>query len=137
MFGTLLDKGRSRRACQDVNSANNWFVVSVTAIVIALSVGCDNPVGPSEDAVTTEITTCSGVMDFTRVNVTIGGTVRANRSVRFVTVTGYANDQRLFPTDSLGFMDRGDVETFTITGDITATTQTTVECRVEVSFQVD
>ena len=65
--------------------------------------------------------------------VTIGGTVRANRDIDFVEVTGYANDQRLFFTDSLGFMDKGDVETFTITGRIT-TSSTELQCRAEVSF---
>lgn len=114
-----------------------WPVVLMTVAVMGAGLGCDNPLGPSEDAVTTEITVCSGNRDFlNRVDVTIGGTVRANRSVRSVTVTGYANDQRLFFTDSLGFMDRGDVEAFTITGEIT-TSATTLECRVDVSFTVD
>lgn len=111
----------------------------VTAIAIgAFSVGCDdNPVGPSEDAITLDVTTCSGVTRFSRVEVTIGGTVRATRSVSLVRVTGYANDQQVGFPDSLGSLDRGDVEAFTITGDITATSQTTLECRAEASFRVD
>ena len=119
-------------------SGTKWVVALAITIAVACGVGCDNPLGPSGDAVTTEITTCSGQRDFlsSRVDVTIAGTVRANRSVSFVRVTGYANGQRLFFTDSLGFMDMGDVEAFTVTGDIT-TSQTTLECRVEVSFDVD
>ena len=122
-------------------TAQTWaptagFLATVIAIG-ALSVGCDNPAAPSEDAVTVEVTTCSGVREFSRVEVTIGGTVRARTSVSFVRVTGYANGQQVGFPDSLGFMERGDVETFTITGHITATSQTTVECRAEVSFSVD
>ena len=136
MFRASWADGEFERPCANEN-ATNRFVVLVIAIGVALGIGCDNPLSPSEDAVTTEITTCSGQRDFSsRVDVTIGGTVRASRSVNFVTVAGYANGQRLFFTDSLGFMDKGDVEVFTVTGDIT-TSQTTLECRVEVSFDVD
>ena len=62
--------------------------------------------------------------------------MRATRSVSFVAVTGYANDQRLFFQDNLGFMDKGDVEAFTITGQID-TSQDTLECRVDVSYSID
>lgn len=117
---------------------------TLVVMAVALSVfgvGCDNLLGPPEDAVTVQVTTCSGKRDIAgRVDVTIGGTVRAHWSVKFVTVTGYADDQWRIGMDSLGFMDKGDVEAFTITGRFTTSpisAQTTLKCTAEVSYNVD
>ena len=112
----------------------NWFLLLAMAIAF---VGCDDLLGPSDDAVAVEVTTCSG-RGLGSVDVTIGGTVRATRSVSFVTVTGYANDQRLFSEDRLGSMDGGDVKAFTVTGRINSDlNQTSLVCRAEVSYSVD
>ncbi|MDE0063038.1 MAG: S8 family serine peptidase [Gammaproteobacteria bacterium] len=85
------------------------------------------------DAVATTITECSGESDGTWVDATIGGNVRANRSVSSVRVEGSANGFFL-GSRSLGDMSRGGSEDFTISGRFADPGATTIDCEVETTW---
>ena len=81
---------------------------------------------PSGDAVTGSITDCSGAVGY----VFISGTVRANRSVSNLVLTGYIGNSWVGRT-SLGFMSAGQSKDFTITGLLGAPSG---RCRVEMTW---
>ena len=86
---------------------------------------------PASDAVTIEITECSGnVITLGTVLATIRGTVQAHRSVSSAYVTGTVNGQ-LVRRVPLGFISAGQTETFTIIGTI-STFSTSLRCEVSV-----
>ena len=73
---------------------------------------------------------CSARQVFsTTVEVTMSGTVQAQRSVSFLTLTGYANGQWV-GIDFLGSMSAGESEDFNIFG-IISTSATTFRCLIE------
>ena len=87
--------------------------------------------GGGGDALTGEITECSGtVITFGSVLVTIRGTLRAQRSVSSVYVSGYANDvfMRRIP---LGSISAGESSNFTIV-DTVNIFGSTLRCRVQL-----
>ena len=90
--------------------------------------------GPG-DALTGEITTCSGtrtVGDI--VDVVIAGTVSARRAVSFLTLTGRANDD-FVGIQFIGNMSAGQTENFRITGFIT-TSASRLRCEISAEYRV-
>ena len=89
--------------------------------------------GGGGDAVTGEITECSGISLGTgSVLATIRGTVQAHRSVSSVYVSGTVNGQ-LVRRVPLGIISAGQTETFTIIGNIT-TFSTSLRCEASVEW---
>ena len=89
--------------------------------------------GGGGDAVTGEITECSGIgLGGGRVLATIHGNVQAHRSVSSVYVTGTVNGQ-LVRRVPLGSISAGQSETFTIIGNIT-TFSTSLRCVASVEW---
>ena len=89
--------------------------------------------GGGGDAVTGEITECSGIgLGGGRVLATIRGNVQAHRPVSSVYVTGTVNGQfvRRVP---LGSISAGQSETFTIIGNIT-TFSTSLRCEASIEW---
>ena len=88
--------------------------------------------GGGEDAITGQLTTCSasrrGGTGF--IDVTMRGSLRANRRVTNVFVTGYANGY-LIGTDSTSSIAAGSSWSFRISGSFFFTGATTVTCRAE------
>ena len=86
---------------------------------------------PASDAVTIEITECSGIVITPgSVLATIRGTVQAHRSVSSAYVTGTFNGQ-LVRRVPLGFISAGQTENFTIIGTV-STFSTSSSCQVSV-----
>ena len=87
---------------------------------------------PSDDAITGSITTCrpSTRDDVTGlVSVTIDGTLHAHKQVSNISITGYANGQRV-GEDFLNGISAGQSQNFSISGNI-STSASTLSCRVE------
>ena len=91
--------------------------------------------GAPGDALTVQLTQCSGSRSGSLVNVTMRGTIRANRRVTSVTVTGYANG-RLIGTRSTSSISAGSSWGFSISGSFHDPTATRVECRAEARASV-
>ena len=89
--------------------------------------------GGGGDAVTGQITTCSGSRRGSLINVTIRGFLRANRRVTNVFVTAYANGL-LVGTDSTSRIAAGSSWSYRITGSILDPTATTLTCNIEARF---
>ena len=91
--------------------------------------------GGGGDALTGDITTCSGTRTVgTVVNVVIAGTVTARRAVSFVTLTGRANGD-FVGFQSIGSMSAGQTESFRMTGTI-STSASSLRCTVEAEWRV-
>ena len=89
--------------------------------------------GGGGDAVTIEITECSGIgLGGSSVLATIRGTVQAHRSVSSVYVSGTVNGQ-LVRRVPLGSISAGQTETFIIIGNIT-TFSTSLSCVASVEW---
>ena len=92
-----------------------------------------DPPTPPGDAVSGEITSCSGTRDASRlVHVSMSGTVRARRSVSRVSVTGLANGEFL-GYESVGSMSAGASRRFSFTG-VISTEASTLRCTAEVAW---
>ena len=91
--------------------------------------------GGGTDALTGEITTCSGTRTVgTVVNVEIAGTVTARRAVSFLTLTGRANGD-FVGFEFVGSMSAGQTENFRITG-IISTSASSLRCTIEAEYRV-
>jgi hypothetical protein len=91
--------------------------------------------GGGTDALTGEITTCSGtrtVGDF--VDVVIAGTVTARRAVSLLTLTGRANGD-VVGTEFVGSMSAGQTENFRMTG-VIITSASSLRCTIEADYRV-
>ena len=86
--------------------------------------------GGIDDAVTAQLTECSGSRRGNFVDVTMRGTLQARRRVTNVTVTGYANEN-LIGTRSTSSIAAGSSWSFTISGSFQDPTATRVQCRAE------
>ncbi len=86
--------------------------------------------GGNGDALTGQLTECSGSRSGSFINVTMRGRLRASRRVTNVTVTGYANE-RLIGTRSTNSIAAGSSWSFTISGSFLDPTATRVQCRAE------
>ena len=86
---------------------------------------------PSGDAVTGSITDCSATLDGFIYNIRIAGTVRAIRSVSFLTLRGYVGSSFVGIT-SLGSMSAGQTQSFTITG--ISGSALSGRCRIEMTW---
>ena len=91
--------------------------------------------GGGADALTGEITTCSGTRTVgTVVNVVIAGTVTAGRAVSLVTLTGRANGD-FVGFQFIGDMSAGQTEGFRMTGTI-STSASSLRCTIEAEYRV-
>ena len=91
--------------------------------------------GGGADALTGEITTCSGTRTVgTVVNVVIAGTVTAGRAVSLVTLTGHANGD-FVGFQFIGDMSAGQTESFRMTGTI-STSASSLRCTIEAEYRV-
>ena len=93
----------------------------------------DPPPDDEGDAITGNISECSGRLVGSDVNVTIRGTVTANRSVTDLELMGYANE-RLIDTAHMGSLAAGSSRSFDIRGSYPYDGVTTLNCRIEVTW---
>ena len=97
-----------------------------------------------QEAVTLTVD-CAGSRNGASVNVTIEGTVRANRSVRDVLVIGYADGTPITNTatahrigsDSLGRIAAGQSKSYSIRGSFVDASATRVYCRAELTARTE
>ena len=76
--------------------------------------------GGGMDALTGEITTCTGTVRVGGIwDVVIAGTMTARRAISFLILTGYADDS-FVGIQSLGTMSAGETKSFRITGIVTS-----------------
>ena len=118
--------GTATSMCDDgFNLDYNWRLVEIPA--------SNTP--DSGDALTGEITECSGIRTAPgSILATIRGTVQAHRSVSSVYVTGTVNDQ-LVRRVPLGSISAGESENFTIIGTIN-TLATSLRCKASIEWTV-
>ncbi len=94
--------------------------------------------GGTGQAASGEITSCRGVQiapGIPTYRITIEGTVRANRTVSFVIVTGYANGQTM-GVAQLGSIAAGQSKNFSVGGLLAAAQPiTTVTCTAKLEYQ--
>ena len=98
------------------------------------SSGVRTRVSDGSPALSGSITQCEGTRDsFTGiVNVTMGGTIRANRAVSAILITGTANGSTV-GVDSISSMSAGESRSWTISG-IISTSASTLTCRASIDF---
>ena len=85
--------------------------------------------GSSGEAVVGTITECSGTRtSFLAVDVTIRGTIQANRSVTALRIDGYANGH-FIDSEFVGAMSSGRSRNFNFTGTFLDSSATRVNCR--------
>ena len=90
--------------------------------------------GSSGEAVVGTITECSGTRtSFLAVDVTIRGTIQANRSVTALRIDGYANGH-FIDSEFVGAMSSGRSRNFNFTGTFLDSSATRVNCRVELDW---
>ena len=86
------------------------------------------------DAIAVEISECNGRLVGDDVDVTIRGTVSANRSVTDLEISAYANDH-LIDTESIGSRQAGDSDRFDFRGSYPFDGNTRLTCSIEATFR--
>ena len=106
------------------------IAVGLVPVVAADSTGGGEPPPPAK-AVTGSITDCSATLTDFIYTIRIAGTVRANRTVTNLTLTGYIGGQ-FVSTVHLGTLSAGQSRSFTISG--ISGSRPSGECRVSIEW---
>ena len=80
---------------------------------------------------TTEITTCTGIVNGEVIAVTVEGTVRAHKKQNQIRLIAFAN-RRILGDVALGDFEAGQEKPFRVTGNIPSQERKPLSCRVEL-----